>query len=129
MPICKFMKNIFHISSCKYFAFIFSECITITSSEEALVLLPIYLLNCDSSKSTFIKLNMAFDVILSTGIVSANRRRRHIKILLCLSAPLQKVYMISNNHGQIDKSDFSVLDWKLPSWTNFDQKIKIISLS
>ena len=51
-------------------AFIFSECIIITSSEEALkiVLLVIYLLNHDSSKSTFFMLK-AFDVVLSKVFV------------------------------------------------------------
>ena len=60
---------------------IFSEYITNTSSEEALkvceynffqrreVLLVIYLFNPDSSKSTIFKLNMAFDVLLSTVFV------------------------------------------------------------
>ena len=57
-------RKLFRTSSFMYFAFILSECITITSSEEALkmskhnffyrkvVLLVIYLLNHDSSKST-----------------------------------------------------------------------------
>ena len=64
-----------------YFTFIFSGCITITSSEEGLkvceynffqrkvVLLVIYLFNHDSSKSTTIILNMAFDVLLSAVFV------------------------------------------------------------
>ena len=63
-----------------YFAFIFSECMKITSFEEALkvcqhnffqeiqvvVLLVIYLFSYDSSKSIFFMLNMAFGVLLST---------------------------------------------------------------
>ena len=77
MLACKFMKILFQASSFMYFAFIFSECITITSSEEGLkvceynffqrkvVLLVIYLFNHDSSKSTIFMLNMAFDVLLS----------------------------------------------------------------
>ena len=67
-----------------YFLFIFSKCITITSSEEdfkvcehsffqgnisGVVLLVIYLFNYDSSKATFFMLNMAFDVLLSTVFV------------------------------------------------------------
>ena len=64
-----------------YFAFIFSEDITITSSEEALkvcdhnffqrkaVLLVIYLFNHDSSTSTIFLLDMAFDVHLNTVFV------------------------------------------------------------
>ena len=66
-------KKLFHKSSFMYFAFIFSECITITFSEESLkvcehdffqrkVVKVIYLFNHDSSKSTFFMLNMAFDV-------------------------------------------------------------------
>ena len=66
-----------------YFAFIFSEYTTITSSEKALklytisfrkykqnvVLLAIYPFNYDSCKSTFFMLNKAFDVLLSTVFV------------------------------------------------------------
>ena len=67
-----------------YFAFIFSECITITSSKEGLkvweynffqrkVMLVIYLLITihpyDSSKSTVFILNRAFDVLLSVAFV------------------------------------------------------------
>ena len=64
-----------------YFAFIFLECITIISSDEALnvcehnlfqqkiVLLVIFLLNHGSSKSTIFMLNMAFYALLSTDFV------------------------------------------------------------
>ena len=67
-----------------YFAFIFSECITITSSKEGLkvweynffqrkVMLVIYLLITihpyDSPKSTVFILNRAFDVLLSVAFV------------------------------------------------------------
>ena len=54
-----------------YFAFIFSECITVTSLEEALkaVLLVIYLFIHDSPKSTCSMLNMSFNVVLSTVFV------------------------------------------------------------
>ena len=70
-------KELLHISSFMYFAFIFSECITITSSKEALkvcehnffqrkvVLLVIYLFNHDSSKSTIFVLNMEFDAVFA----------------------------------------------------------------
>ena len=65
------------------FAFIFSECFTITSSEEDLcvstisfrkykekvVLLVIYLFNYDSPKSTFFMLDMAFHIVSSTVFV------------------------------------------------------------
>ena len=68
-------KNLFHSSSFMYYAFIFLECITITSSKEDLevcehnffrwkvLLLVIYLFNYDSTKSTIFMLNMAFDVL------------------------------------------------------------------
>ena len=68
-----------------YFTFIFSECITITSSEECLkvceyncfqrkvVLLVIYLFNLDSSKSTIFMLNMAFDYLLSEVFVKYSK--------------------------------------------------------
>ena len=74
-------KENFHISSFMYFAFIFSEYITITSSEKALkvcehsffqrkVVLPvIYLFNHDSPKSIIFMLNIEFDVFLSTVFV------------------------------------------------------------
>ena len=64
-----------------YFAFIFSEYITITFSEEALkvcgynffqrkvVLLAIQLFNHDSSKWTIFMLNIAYDVLLSAVFV------------------------------------------------------------
>ena len=74
-------RKLFHTSSFMYFTFIFSGCITITSSEEGLkvceynffqrkvVLLVIYLSNHDSSKSTIFMLNVAFDVLLSAVFV------------------------------------------------------------
>ena len=78
-------KKLFHTSSFIYFAFIFSESITITSSEEGLkvceynffqwkvILLVIYLCNCDSPKSTIFMLNMAFDVLLSAVFVKYSK--------------------------------------------------------
>ena len=75
-------RKLFHTSSFMYFTFIFSGCITITSSEEGLkvceynffqrkvVLLVIYLFNHDSFKPTIFLLNMSFEVLLSA--VSCN---------------------------------------------------------
>ena len=67
-------KKLFLISSHIYFAFIFSERIRITLSEEAfkvceqifflVILLVIYLFNYDTSKSTSFMLNVAFDFVL-----------------------------------------------------------------
>ena len=74
-------KKLFHTSSFIYFVFILSECITITSSEEALkvcehnffqrkvVLLVIYLFNHSSFKSIIFMLNMTFDVPLSAVFI------------------------------------------------------------
>ena len=68
-----------------YFAFIFSEYITIISSEEGLKVyeynffqrkvasLVIFLFNQDSSKSTIFMLNMAFDVLLSAVFVKYSK--------------------------------------------------------
>ena len=78
-------KKLFYTSSFMYFAFTFSECITITSSEEGLkvcdyniyqwkvVLLVIYQFNHDSSKSTIFMLNMANDVLLSAVFVKYSK--------------------------------------------------------
>ena len=80
MPTCKFTKKLFHTSFFIYFVFVSPECITFTSSKEALkvlnvcehnsfqrkvALLVIYLFNHDSSKSTIFTLNMASDILLS----------------------------------------------------------------
>ena len=68
-----------------YFAFIFSEYITIISSEEGLKVyeynffqrkvasLVIFLFNQDSSKSTIFMLNMAFDVLLSAVFIKYSK--------------------------------------------------------
>ena len=72
-------RKLFHTSSFMNFTFIFSGCITITSSEEGLevceynffqwkVVLPV-IYNHDSSKSTMFMLNMAFEALLSAVFV------------------------------------------------------------
>ena len=64
------------------------------------------------------------------AIVSATRRRRYIKMLLRLSGPVQKNWIIvGNDHKRIfcfKKSNFSDLDRKYPLWANLIQKIKLI---
>ena len=77
-------KKLFHTSCFMYFAFIFSECITNTSSKGGLkvcecnffrrkvILLVIYLFNYDSPKSIIFMLNMAFDDLLSASTVAAS---------------------------------------------------------
>ena len=82
-----YKKNSFiHCPSFMYLAFIFPECFTITSSEEALcastisfrkynekvVLLVIYLFNYDSPNSPFFMLNMVFDVEYSLCQINWN---------------------------------------------------------
>ena len=82
MPNCKLTNKAHSHTSFLYFALIFSEYITITSSEEALkmcehnffreikgkeVLLVIYLFNYDSSEPIYSY--MAFDVLLSIAFV------------------------------------------------------------
>ena len=91
-------KQLFHTSSFMYFAFIFSECVTITSSEEGLevceynifqrkvVLLLIYLFNHDSSKSTIFMLNMAFDVLLSAVFVKYSKLESFVSCTIKLFA-------------------------------------------
>ena len=76
-------KTLSHILM--YFTFIFSGCVTITSSEEGLkvceynffqrkvVLLVIYLFNHDSSKPTIFMFIMAFDVLLSAVFVKYSK--------------------------------------------------------
>ena len=85
MVIFKLTKKLFYISSFMYFAFIFSEWITTTFSQEALKLCSIvqaqfsfrkykrkkvlrvaYMFNQNSSKSSFFMLNIIFDVLMST---------------------------------------------------------------
>ena len=78
-------RKLFHTSSFIYFTLIFSRCIIITSFEEGLkvseynffqwkvVLLVIYLLNHDSSKSTIFMFDMAFDVLLSAVFVKYSK--------------------------------------------------------
>ena len=85
-----FSVRILNKSSFVYLDFIFSERITITPSEEVLKvlralfwfrkykrkvsLLLSYLLSCDSSKSTFFILNMAFEFVLSMVFVKLTNR-------------------------------------------------------
>ena len=64
-------------------------------------------------------------------IVSTTRRRRDIKIALCLSAPAEKFNVVSNDHGRTHKCDFSVSDRKYPFCANLvkKKKIQIVSLN
>ena len=96
-----------------YFAFIFSECITITSSqgcycssEETLkmcehnffqrkvVLLLIYLFNHDSSKSTLFMLNMAFHVLLSAVCVISSKVESFVSCNIKLFALCFDMYFL-----------------------------------
>ena len=120
-------KNLFHTSTFMYFAFIFSECITITSSEEALkvyahnffqwkvVLLVIYLFNHDSFKPTIFTiflLNMSFEVLLSA--VSCN-----IKLFaLCFDRYIFYWNLIILHHG-----DNNFLFWHLYQIHTFNNNL------
>ena len=97
-------RKLFHTSSFMYFTFIFSGCITITSSEEGLkvceynffqrkvVLLVIYLFNHDSSKSTIFMLNMAFDVLLSAVFVKYSKLESFVSCNIMLFALCLHMY-------------------------------------
>ena len=88
MKLGTLQKKLFHASFFVYFAFIFSEGIIITFSEETLRVyehnffqkykrkvtsLVIYQFNYDWSKSPLLMFNMAFDVVLSTVFVKSIR--------------------------------------------------------
>ena len=108
-------RKLFHTSSFMYFTFIFSGCITITSSEEGLkvceynffqrkvVLLVIYLFNHDSSKSTIFMLNMAFDVLLSAVFVKYSKLESFVSCNIKLFALCFDMYffikLIFLHHG------------------------------
>ena len=92
-----------------YSTFIFSECSTITSSEEVLkvcernffqrkvVLLVIYLFNHDSSKSTIFILNMAFDVLLSAVFVKYSKLESFVFSKIKLLALYFHMYFFIKN--------------------------------
>ena len=103
-------RKLFHTSSLMYFTFIFSGCITITSSEVGLkvceyyllqrkvALLVIYLFNHDSSQSTIFMLDMAFDVLLSAVFV--NYFSCNIKLFaLCFDMYFFFLKVIILHHG------------------------------
>ena len=108
-------RKLFHASSFMYFTFIFSGCITITSSEEGLkvceynffqrkvVLLVIYLFNHDSSKSIFM-LNIAFDVLLSAVFV------KYSKLESFVSCNVKLFALCFNMYFFLLKANYS------PSW-------------
>ena len=57
-------------------------------------------------------------------IFSATRRRRDIKIPMCLSAPVRKslIPIVCNNHGRTHKWDFFRFQPKVPFWANLIKK-------
>ena len=121
MVTCKFMKKkkkkLFHTSSSIYFAFIFSEWITITSFEEALKVCElnffhkiqakssVTLFNYDPSNSIFFMLNMAFDFVLSTVFVNEMIILRFLKYqdyndILLFGLPVGfDMYLFNKNHS------------------------------
>ena len=72
-----------------------------------------------SSKFLIVSVSRPINLFI---IVSATKRRRDIKIPLCL-------YIVSNDYGRTHKCDFSIFDQKFPFWANLVKKIKIVSLS
>ena len=99
-------RKLFHTSSFMYFTFIYSGCITITSSKEGLkaceenffqqkvVLLVIYLFSHDSSKSTIFLLNMAFDVLLSAVFVKYSKLESFVSCDVKLFALCFNLYFL-----------------------------------
>ena len=49
-----------------------------------------------------------------TVFVSATRRRRDIKILLCLTTPMRKSFIVSKDHGRTHNCNFSTTDREYP---------------
>ena len=99
--------QVYEKNSFMYLAFIFSEYITITFSEEGLtvceynffqqkvVLLAIYLFNHNSSKSTIFMLNIAFDFLLSAVLVKYSKLESFVscnKNLFALSFDMYLFY-------------------------------------
>ena len=69
----------------------------------------------DANKRKLINHIQGRILILKRFIVSATRRRRDIKIPLCLLVPhAEKFNIVSNDHGRTHKCDFSVFDRKFP---------------
>ena len=58
-------------------------------------------------------------------VVSATKRRRDIKIPLCLSTPVRESLIVSNDNRCTHKFDFSVFDRKFPLRANLVKKIKM----
>ena len=54
-------------------------------------------------------------------IVSATRRRRDIKIPLCVGPRMVK-YIVSDKYGHTQKCNLSVLDLKIPFLSKFGPK-------
>ena len=63
---------------------------------------------------------------LADFIVSVNKRRRDIKILLSVDLRAEKFNVVSNDHGRTQNCDFSFLDRKYPFWSGFLQKSKLV---
>ena len=70
-------------------------------------------------------------ILKSFFFVCVTRKRRDIKMLLCLSDTVRiKFNIVSNNDlGGMQKCYFSALERKYPFWTNLVQKSKIVSLT
>ena len=118
-----------------YFAFIFSKCITITSSGEGLnvceynffqrkvVLLVIYLFNHDSSKSTTFMLNMAFDVLLSAVFVKYSKLESFVSCNIKLFALCFDMYFFDWNLIILHHGDNNFLFWYLYQIHTFNNNL------
>ena len=135
MPTCKFTKKLFQTSSFMSFAFIFSECMTITSSEEGLkvcmynffqqkvVLLVIYLLNHDSSESTIFMVNMAFDVLLCPVFVKYSKLESFVSCNIKLFALCFDMYFFDWNLIILHHGDNNFLFWYLYQIRTFNNNL------
>ena len=65
-------------------------------------------------------------VSLQNIFVSAARRRNIKMPLRHNGVHVEKFNTVSNDHGRMQKDDFSVLDRIYPFWVNLVQKLKIL---
>ena len=61
-------------------------------------------------------------------IVSAVKKRRYQNAAVSVGLLADLFYIVSNDHGRTQNSDFPVLDRKYPFLANLPQKIKFVSL-
>ena len=111
-----------------HFTFIFSGCITITSSEEGLkvceynlfqrkvILLVMYLFNHASSKPTIFMLNMAFDVHLSAVSVKCSK----LESFISCNTLREEILVGRNFSGKKIWRIWRNLIWRMPKNYKFE---------